>query len=158
MKKMATCLLIALFSAMGLIAQEDKPNEIDYYQVLFGMNKQAIVEIFIPMDDTVRAESFWAIYENYEAERKEMGRNRITLIKKYVVSYEMLDDALTDDLIAKIEMQKRDLDGIIYKYYKRIRKKVGSKEAGQFYQVESYLLNSIRADVLETLPFIGEFD
>ena len=158
MKKMTTSLLIAIFCAIGTTAQEDVPNEIDYYQTLFGMEKQAIVELFMSLDDPVKTEKFWDIYENYEYKRKELGQKRLSLLIEYVTNYKTLTGIQTDDLIVKIEQQKKSMDRIIYKFYKRIRAKVGSKEAGQFYQIENLLLNSIRADVLEHMPFIGEFD
>jgi CRISPR-associated protein Cas8b1/Cst1 subtype I-B len=158
MKKMTTCLLISIFGAISIIAQEDVPNEIDYYGTLFGMEKQAIVELYISLNDSVKSEAFWPIYNKYENERKALGQSRIDLLKEYIANYATLDDMHTDDLIDRMEKQSKNLDRLIYKYSKRMRNKVGSKEAAQFYQIEYFLLHTIRADVLEHMPFIGEFD
>jgi len=43
-------------------------------------------------------------------------------------------------------------------YYKKIRKAVSVKQAAQFYQLEYYFLNIIRATIFENIPFIGELD
>lgn len=149
---------MALLGVTGLLAQEDAPNEIDYYKTLFGMEKQDIVELYITFSNPGKAESFRTIYNQYENERKVLGQRRIELVKEYISNYATLTDLHTDDLIVRIEKQTRKMDRLIFKFYKRMRSRVGSREAGQFYQVENFLLNTIRADVLEHMPFIGEFD
>jgi hypothetical protein len=41
---------------------------------------------------------------------------------------------------------------------KKIEKKVGVKQAAQFYQIENYLNNAINTSIAEEIPFIGELD
>jgi hypothetical protein len=49
-------------------------------------------------------------------------------------------------------------DKLISTYYSKMKKPAGVKAAAQFFQIESYLLSSIRAAILEEIPFIGELD
>jgi hypothetical protein len=67
-----------------------------------------------------------------------------------------LNDTRTDEIIKDIAIQKKSLDKLIFKYYKKMSKMVGVKPAAQFYQLENYLLNAIRMAILENIPFIGE--
>ena len=57
-----------------------------------------------------------------------------------------------------MEKQKKSLDKLIFKYYKKMKKTAGTKPAAQFYQLEYYFLNAIRMDLLDNIPFIGELD
>ena len=60
-------------------------------------------------------------------------------------------------MMQTMELQKK-VDGIITTYYDKIKKSVGLKEAGQFYQIESYLLSATRIYILGNIPFIGELE
>ena len=56
-----------------------------------------------------------------------------------------------------MELQK-NVDGLIVKYYDKIKKSVGVKQAAQFYQLEGYLLSATRIFILGNIPFIGELE
>lgn len=155
MKKITALVFFLISANLGILAQ-DAPGEINYYQVLFGLEKNDIVELYIIFDDTIKEKNFWATYDEYEKERILLGQKRIDLIKQYITRYSNMTDIQTDEIIDQIEKQSVTMEKLIYKYSKRLRKSVGSREAGQFYQVENYLLNTIRSDVLEHMPFIGE--
>ncbi|MNC99020.1 hypothetical protein D3C83_171650 [compost metagenome] len=49
-------------------------------------------------------------------------------------------------------------DKLIASYYKKIKKGSGVKAAAQFFQFEHYVLSKIRAELMEQIPLIGEFD
>ena len=143
-----------LLSTQWLSAQP-MTEEIDFYQSIFGMEKKAYVAEFIPMQ-TETAMVFWDIYNKYEAERKALGKKRIDLLLNYADKYETLSDQDTDQLIKDVMVQRKSLDKTIEKYYKQLKKNVGSQEAAQFYQIENYVLSAIRLSILESIPFFGE--
>jgi|TARA_B100002003_G_scaffold246586_1_gene276559 hypothetical protein len=49
---------------------------------------------------------------------------------------------------------KRDV--LIRTYYAKIKKATNAIVATQFYQVETFILTSIRLAVYENIPFVGE--
>lgn len=65
------------------------------------MEKQAIVELFMSLDDPVKTEKFWDIYENCEYKRKELGQKRLSLLIEYVTNFKTLTGIQTEDLIIK---------------------------------------------------------
>jgi F0F1-type ATP synthase delta subunit len=156
MKKIT--LFFSLLFAFTLFsnAQSNK-EEVEYIQSIFGMEKKAIVAEFIKLDGEA-ATSFWALYDQYETERKAHGQERISLLNKYVEQYDSLNDASTEAIMAEIITMGADYNKLINKYYKSIKKTSGIKPAAQFLQIESYFQSVIRLKIFENIPFIGEFD
>ena len=153
---------LILFNFFGLVllssfAQTNK-EDIDLVQAIYGKEKKAIVYNFIVPTDDAKKAAFQGLYDAYETERKSLGRQRIALLEKYASVYGNMDDKATDDVMMQtMELQKK-VDGIITTYYDKIKKSVGLKEAGQFYQIESYLLSATRIYILGNIPFIGELE
>jgi len=149
--------LISMIAVFAMSAQAQTKEEIELYQAIFGMEKKAVVEEWITFEGTAAA-GFWTLYDEYESARKMHGQKRLALLNRYALQYESLDDAQTDQLMKDMMSLGKDYDNLIKKYYKSIRKTVGSKSAAQFYQLEVYFQSVIRLEVLEQIPFIGEFD
>ncbi len=153
-------ILIALIIAMSTFlsnstqAQTNK-EEVDFYQALFGAEKKVLIAEFLKLDSN---DPFWAIYDAYETERKELGINRLQLLSDYVENFTSLDDVKTDEIVKSTMKQKKSSDVLIDKYYKKILKTSGSKVAAQFYHFENYLLSAIRLSIYENIPAIGELD
>lgn len=154
-----------MFFLMGMVAvftisvqvQAQTKEEIEFFQAIFGMEKKEVVAAFISLEGQAETD-FWTLYDEYESARKLHGQKRISLLNRYALQYESLDDAKTDQLMVDMISLGKDYDKLIQKYYKSIHKTVGSKAAAQFYQLEVYFQSVIRLEILEQIPFIGEFD
>ena len=149
--------LISMIAVLAMSVQAQTKEEVELYQAIFGMEKKAVVEEWITLEGTAAA-GFWTLYDEYESARKMHGQKRLALLNRYALQYESLDDVQTDQLMKDMMSLGKDYDNLIQKYYKSIRKTVGSKTAAQFYQLEVYFQSVIRLEVLEQIPFIGEFD
>lgn len=152
--RLVSVLVLSLLFAAFSQAQSNK-EEVEYLQAIFGMEKKAAIAEFIKVDANA---PFWAIYDAYEAERKQLGKERLNILEKYANNYGNMADVVTDDLIKQMQVQKKSLDKLIDTYYKKMNKSSGSKTAAQFYQFENYVLSAVRLEVLESIPFIGELD
>ena len=132
-------------------------EEVDMLQALYGLQKKEIIANFIELDGEQK-DAFWTIYDAYETERKALGIQRINLLGVYAESYHALDDDGTDALIKEMLKLVEKNDGLIDKYYGKLKKKAGVKPAAQFVQIEHYLLSAIRSEILEEIPFIGQLE
>jgi Spy/CpxP family protein refolding chaperone len=95
-------------------------EEVDLIQSLYGMEKKEIVADFITLQGTQKDE-FWKLYDAYEMERKELGKERINLLEDYAMHYGTLDDAKTDELINKMISLGAKNDKLIATYYKKMK-------------------------------------
>lgn len=151
-------LLILLMVVVGPVSfAQSVKEEIDLMQSVFGMEKKAMVASFIKLEGA-QADAFWAAYDEYETKRKELGKERIAQLARYADAYTTLDDAGTDQIIRDVISLGSKTDKLIATYYKKIKKAAGVKAAAQFFQFEHYILSKIRAEIMEEIPLIGEFD
>ena len=154
-KKLILAGFISLF-AFSAFAQTDKEEE-GIIQELFGMEKKAAVAEFLNSGGGVD-ESFWEVYDAYEAERKSLGKKRIEILETYAEEYFKLDDAKTEAIMKETLALSKAYDKLVVKYYKKVKKTSGVKTATQFYQIEMYLKGYIRTVMLGSIPFVGEFE
>ncbi len=154
MKKIFSIAIILIASVTMTFAQVQK-EEIDYYQSIFGMEKKIVVANFLELEES---NAFWAIYNEYEVERKKLGEQRIKLILDYAEHYVELTDEKTDDLVKKSISLRSGGHALIVKYYKKVKKVSGSKTAAQFYQIENYFTTAIQSELYTEVPLVGELD
>ena len=150
---LTTFMIILVFAAYSQSSKED----IDLEQARFGKDKKAMVAEFIQLQGAQK-DAFWAAYDEYETKRKALGRQRMDLLQKYVDNYLTLDDAGSDQIIKEMMSLQTQTDKLISTYYNKIKKGAGVKAAAQFYQLENYVLASIRSSIMENIPLIGEFE
>ena len=149
-------LCFGTFLFLSSFAQSNK-EDVDMIQAMYGKQKKEITAEFITLPDA-KKDAFWKIYDNYENERKALGKQRIALLEKYANAYDTLGDKSSDAIIKQTMALQKSTDALIGKYYVKILKEVGAKPAAQFYQLESYLLNVVRTYILSNIPFIGELE
>ncbi|NOR75859.1 MAG: hypothetical protein GQ525_11945 [Draconibacterium sp.] len=154
MKKLFSIAIILIASGTMTFAQVQK-EEIDYYQSIFGMEKKIVVANFLELEES---DAFWAIYDEYEKGRKELGEKRIKLILDYAEHYAELTDDKTDDLVKESISLRNGTQSLVVKYYKKVKKVSGSKTAAQFYQIENYFITAIQSELYTDVPLIGELD
>ncbi len=150
MKKI-TLLLLSIFTFAFANAQSNK-EEIDLMQSIFGMEKKAMVAEFVTVAPG-HADAFWALYDEYELARKELGVTRLKLLDQYISNYDNLTAEAADKWTAEVVSLGKATDKLLNSYYKKVKKVTNPVVALQFYQLESYILSAIRVSVLEVLPF-----
>ena len=148
--KKVTILLAFILSFTLLKAQSNK-EEIELVQSVFGMEKKAIVAEFVKVD-AAQKDAFWALYDEYETKRKELGKNRVALLEDYANNYDKLTNEKAAEWTKQVISQAAKTDDLLATYVKKISKATNPIAALQFYQVESYILSGIRVSLLEELP------
>ncbi|MBN1198958.1 MAG: hypothetical protein JXA23_06380 [Bacteroidales bacterium] len=153
MKKVA--LFFSAFMISSILFSQTIKEEVDLFQAAFGMEKKAMVAAFVtPVPE--QADAFWALYDEYETKRKELGKERMELLYFYAANYATLSSEEADlYTVNMIALQKRT-DALLNTYYKKVKKVTNGIVATQFYQIELYILTAIRMEILENVPFIGE--
>ena len=142
----------ALFLASFAYTQSNK-EEVDLLQAAFGMDKKAAVAEFVKPSANQKA-AFWKLYDEYEAQRKDLGKQRIGLLQHYADHYFDMTSDQADTWTKKvIELQKKT-DNLIAIYYGKIKLVSDGIVATQFYQIENYILTTIRMQLLQNVPFL----
>jgi len=150
MKKL-TLLFSALFLFAFANAQSNK-EEVELYQAAFGMDKKAVVAEFVKVD-AAQKDAFWKLYDQYETERKELGKKRIDLLNQYADNFNKLSNEFADKWVVDVIDLGKKTDALLANYYGKVKKATNPVVALQFFQVESYILSVIRFSILDEIPF-----
>jgi hypothetical protein len=145
-------IIAVIFMASFTRAQSNK-EEVDLMQAAFGMDKKAVVAEFVKPSDAQK-DAFWKLYDEYETQRKNLGKERIKLLEQYAGQYETMTNAQADAWTKKVMDLQKKTDALIVTYYNKVRAISNGIVALQFYQIENYVLAAIRAQVLQNVPFV----
>jgi hypothetical protein len=145
-------IVVASLMASSTYAQSDK-EEIDLMQAAFGMDKKAVVAEFVQPSDAQK-DAFWKLYDEYETQRKDLGKQRIELLKQYAAQYKTITSEQADAWTKKTMDLQKKTDGLIATYYSKVKAISDGVVALQFYQIENYILAGIRAQLLDQIPFV----
>lgn len=151
MKKYILISVALLFASFGY-TQSNK-EEIDLMQAAFGMDKKAVVADFVKPSDTQK-DAFWKLYDEYETQRKVLGKERIALLKEYADTYLTMTPEQADAWTKKVMELQKKTDNLITTYYAKVKAISDGIVATQFYQIENYILTAIRMQLLQNIPFL----
>lgn len=155
MKKILILAVCSLF-AVNLKAQTNT-DEIALIQSAYGMEKKQIIIQFMKLTEAENA-GFWKIYDEYEAERKELGKKRTTNIIDYANNYGKLTDAKATELVNSSFDIQNNLSKLLKKTYAKLSKVMSPIRAAQFVQLENYLETMVRMELSDDIPLIGELE
>lgn len=139
-----------------LLAQSNK-EDIDLIQSIFGKEKKELVKQYMTIPDAQSAK-FWSLYDNYEDERKKLGKERIALIEAYAQNYDKLTSAKATELVNKKIAWTNKYTKFQQTYFTKFTSVIGGIQAAKFIQLEDYIENCIRLSIQEEIPFVGELD
>jgi len=151
LRKFAFFILILAVSTS--FAQTDQ-TEVEIFQEAVGYEKKVAVANFMQLGDN--AEAFWNIYDEYEMERKKLGKDRIKIISDYAESYPDISDEEILTLFDRTSSLKKSFAKMQKTYFNRMKKDVGVSQAAQFWQMENYFNAMVQAEIYSRIPFIGD--
>jgi len=156
MKKQIVTLLVLSFLSVNIFAQLSS-GEIQILQDYFGTEKTILVKEymgFTPQQDSL----FWPIYQDYESQRLELGKERISIVEDYLKKVENVSQEDATNLVNKTVALEMSFKKHQKKYFKTFSKKIGSVKSAQFFQFENYLNNVINLSIQQSIPFVGELE
>ena len=154
MKKL-TYLIAAFLMFNVSFAQDTASEEIEMVQELFGSEKRAIIEDNVDLTG-VDGVAFWKLYDEYEAQRKDLGKAKLELLQKYATKQGALTNAQAKDLLMEAVSLRTSEDKLMLNYTKRIEKATSALVSVQFYQIEHYISDGIRFAILNNIDFIQD--
>jgi hypothetical protein len=150
-------LVIALSMTILTTAASAQSNKEDIaiIQNTYGKEKKEIVYEMLAID-SAGASPFWKLYDEFESERKALGRQRIALLEDYVNKYDALTPEQADKMVLASFKNNGDLDKVYEKYYKKAAKIIGPMSAAKWMQVEDYLRGVVKLTIQDQMPFVND--
>ena len=154
MKKVLFFIMTILLSA-NISAQDYSSEEIEMMQEVFGDEKRTIIEENVNLEGA-DAEKFWKLYDQYEAQRKDMGMEKMKLLKSYTTKQGNMTPLQAQEMLAQAADLRSSEDKLIMNFTKRIEKISNPFVAVQFYQIEHYISDGLRFSILNSVDFIQD--
>ena len=66
---------LAAICVSAIVSAQSNKEDIDLIQAAYGKDKKAIVAEFIQLEGA-KKDAFWKLYDQYETERKTLGKKR----------------------------------------------------------------------------------
>lgn len=148
MKKIALIILTFLFTSIGF--SQSYQDEVQLVQSIYGMEKKEIVAEFVELDKNQKTD-FWLLYDEYEIRRKELGKTKFKLLFDYVNDYGDVNPEDAEMFMNEVLPLRKKSNKLVDTYYKKIKNKIDPVVAMQFYQIENYLSDLIRLELLEEI-------
>ena len=155
MKKVFLLLLVAFTT--GFFAQSTNKEDLEVIQGIYGKSKKELAVAYMSIPEAQGA-AFWAIYDQFEAERKALGQAKVAFIEDYASNYANLTDASADKIAKAALKNNMDYQKLFGKYYDKYKKAVGAVTAAKIIQFENYMQTAVQSEIQDSIPFIGEME
>lgn len=155
MKNLLSITFILLIS-LGVNAQS--ADDIEFFQSIWGMEKRAMVEVYMDNLTTDEATAFWSEYEVYETARKDLGKERVKILSDYADNYGSLTGEKATELINGAYSNNVAIQKLLKKTFKKMSKSIDAVKVAKFIQLENYFLLMIQMSIQESIPFVDEFE
>ena len=147
--------ILTLFLSGNIVAQDHSTEEIEMMQEVFGDEKRTIIEENVNLEG-VDTDKFWKLYDQYEAQRKDIGMEKMKLLKSYTTKQGNMTPLQAQEMLAQAADLRSSEDKLIMNFTKRIEKISNPFVAVQFYQIEHYISDGLRFSILNSVDFIQD--
>lgn len=149
--------MVLLMVSANIFAQSTDKDDVAIVQSIYGKSKTEMIRDFMELSDADVA-IFQPIYDSYEAERKALGREKIRIINDYSNNFNNLTDEKADELTKANLKNNMDFEKLYSKTYTKAKKVLGAINAAKFIQLEQYFQTTVKFEIQDSLPFIGEIE
>jgi len=149
--KHCTAFLLAVLLATPAAAQDPSVSEVALAAI--SLERKAIVADRMQLTEE-EGEEFWPIYNDYLSKHQDLTKRLGELVRQLAREFETLDDETTNDLLERYHEFREGRLELRWKTTKKLRKKIGAKRAGRFYQLENKLDTLADMDLVKTVPLV----
>jgi hypothetical protein len=97
-------------------------------------------------------EAFWPVYEEYEAEVKRLGDERLAIITDYAEHYDTLTDEKAKELITRAIALEGQEHSLKERYLESFLAVLPAKVVARFFQVDARINTLIDLELSEQIP------
>lgn len=142
---------LAVCAVSGPLAAQSTNDENQALLSQIQTDKRAIVLKGLQLAAPESA-AFTPIYDEYEAERKQLADRTVALLDKFVANYDsMTDDAARGILKDWLSLEDSRLD-LTKKYAKRFEKVLPAPKVLRFVQIENKLDTAVEMEAVRLVP------
>jgi hypothetical protein len=167
MMRWSAMMMAAALATAGLWAQEkevqdtaqSKELNTEAYVELLRADAQAkrqeVIKEGMHLDEK-QAAAFWPVYEEYAAQQKKLGDQKLAIIQDYAKDFMSMDDAKADELAQWVMALDDQRAALRKKYYEAMKKVLPTVLVVRFFQLDNQVQMLIDLQIASNLPIIEE--
>lgn len=144
-------LVLAALLATPASAQESGAQEVALASL--STQRRAVIADRMQLTEE-QAREFWPIYNAYLDKHESLTRELGEIVRQLAVEFEALDEDTANDLLERYHEFREERLALRWKTSKRLRREIGAKRAGRFYQIENKLDTLADMDLVENIPLV----
>lgn len=133
----------------------DVTDEIEMVRSLVRIERKAAVEQAMQLAPA-ESQAFWALYNEYEAERTLVNDRTVKVITDYAAAYPDVGDERARTLLDEAFDVDADLLSLKKKYARRFAKVLSPARVARFFQIERKLDAVQNLSIAEQIPLIDQ--
>lgn len=154
-KKLMISLLLAWVTGTAIAVEAPLPDKKEEAVTTAQLmaNKKAIVAKNLPMTPD-QEKIFWPLYDDYQIQLNKLNADRMAMVTKYAVNYNLMDDKLTQQLLdtaLKIEKRRYDLKKELVSKFSR---ELPVKLVARYFQLENKIDALVMSESVQQVPLI----
>jgi hypothetical protein len=131
----------------------DVSDQIEMVRSVVRMERKSAVEQAMQLTPA-ESQAFWAVYNDYEAERTKVNDRAVKVITDYAAAFPEVGDARANALLAESFDAESDLVTLKKRYAKRFAKVLAPARVARFFQIERKLDAVQNLRVVAQIPLI----
>jgi hypothetical protein len=155
-----SALVAFLVVASAAAGQEGGPRvtvgqlDLETYRYAVSAERRSIMEANIGID-LARRPKFFAIYDDYDKDRRPVDTERFGLLQRYAAAQSGVSEPQAMALVRAVAgLQIKEIQ-LRSRYADRIDKELGGLVGARFYQVDDVITTAIRLNALQGVPLAG---
>ena len=154
------CIVFSLALVHPALAQvnpqfADVSDEIEMVRSIVRIERKAAVEQNMQLAPA-ESQMFWAVYNEYEAERTAINDRTVKVVTDYAAAYPDVGDERAASLLAESFDVESDLVSLKKKYARRFAKVLTPARVARFFQIERKLDAVQNLSIAEEIPLIQQ--
>jgi hypothetical protein len=133
----------------------DINDEIEMVRSMVRIERKALVEQEMQLAPA-ESQSFWSVYNDYEAERTKIHDRTVKVITDYAASYPDVSNTQAETLLDEAFEVDADLLSLKQKYARRFAKVLAPARVARFFQIERKLDAVQNLSIAEQIPLIPQ--
>jgi hypothetical protein len=133
----------------------DVSDEIEMVRSLVRIERKVAVEQAMELTPA-ESQAFWALYNEYEAERSLINDRTVKVITDYAAAYPDVGDARAEELLDEAFEVDADQLSLKKKYARRFAKVLTPARVARFFQIERKLDAVQNLRIAQEIPLVDQ--
>ncbi len=146
-------ILVAVFTLVAAPAMAQVSDMVELTRTVMRAEKKMVFAENLWLSDA-EGDSFWPVYNEYEAELSKINNRVIELLGEYAETFDTLSDAQAKEMLDEVFSIRKKKLSLRKSYAKKFGKVIPQKKVFRFFQLEYAIESLVNFSIAADLPYM----